>query len=228
MSGGAKRLASAALALGVVLAAFGTGRLLSAVVYGDPAAEPRVVRSPSQLTGALLPTTLLRTAGGAVRLRDHVKAPTLVIVADREVCLSCANFPLEMRVLANDLPGLRTLLVLSGPDTAFFRRYARQNGMRGEQLLLDPAGELLRDLGVERGPMVLLADGEGRILWSDTRTGPQFGPHPVSRVLPLLHTLLSGATAAPRDTAGPADNGVRGTSGRSGAPAEFPENGGGQ
>jgi hypothetical protein len=152
-----------------------------------------------------------------------------VIVADREVCLSCANFPLEMRVLANDLPGLRSLLVLSGPDTAYFRRYARQNGLPPHRLLLDPPRRLLRDLGVEHGPMVMLADSAGRILWADTRTGPQFGPTPVSRALPLLHTVLSGAMAAPPDTPAVAAPGARDDPGRGRAPVgSSPQSGGEQ
>lgn len=164
------------------------------VVGPAMSATRSAVEPPPILLGTPIPTVaLLSMNGDAVEL-EAVRAgtATLFLVVDREDCLGCGNYPLEMRVLGSALPHLNTVLVLVGPDTAYFSDYAVRNRIAA-RTLLDPERKLLRALRLNTTPALILTDASGRILLTDHRDGPTASAFPISRLLPALAQTVTAS-----------------------------------
>ncbi|HWP36603.1 MAG TPA: hypothetical protein VNL18_03510 [Gemmatimonadales bacterium] len=153
--------------------------------------------------GSTLPDVLLRDLDGQpVRLYDRIAGQTslLVIVRARE-CLSCLNYPLELRILKHRLPGLAPLLVATGPDTLVLKRYLRDQ--RWRDAVLDPEGMLLHALNTSHTPIVALLDTHRRIVWIDVRPRILATAEPLGTLLPALVEAIqcTAERSAPTATA---------------------------
>jgi hypothetical protein len=157
----------------------------------DGSAEPPQPRAPN-LIGQVVPPQVLRDMDGkavslSARIRDR---PTLMMIMDRTACLTCANFPLELKILGNRYPSLNMIVVASGSDTAFLKQYFRRHHI-SRHTLLDLENQLLRALGgPELNSLVLLLDKNGRVILVDERVGAQFAQFPISQRLLALTTSL--------------------------------------
>lgn len=174
------------------LAVVGLALAAYLLVSSARGAEAAPAERTALLPGTPIPDVLLLSLDGDTVHLDAVRGrrPTLLMVVDRQDCLGCGNYPLEMRVLDSALPHLRTALILVGPDTAYFARYARVNRIR-VRTLLDPDRDVLRALELTATPALILADTAGRVLLTDHRDGPSASGFPISRLLPTLARTLT-------------------------------------
>ncbi|HEU0077993.1 MAG TPA: hypothetical protein VFQ76_10120 [Longimicrobiaceae bacterium] len=155
-----------------------------------------LVPDASYLLGRRLPAVSLRDPKGnpvLVSSRLAPGRPSIVFIASPKDYMSCANFPLELRILRNQVPSIQGIFIGSGSDSLFFRRFIRDRRI-ADVSLLDPAGQVLRQLRVPPdAPLVLLLDKEGTVIFADTRTGGESSRFPISRSLLLLRDELAGA-----------------------------------
>jgi len=167
--------------------------------FGQRADETVSKAVDASAVGTLVPDAVLEDYQGLpLRLSAVTEGrPTLILLVNAEDCLSCANFPVEMRILRNKLPGLKRVFLATGTDTAFFRAYARQKLIASE-MVLDPRGEFLKSVGAAgRTPAVLLLDAERKVLLFEHRSGPGFSGFPLTEQLLGVLRILNAA-GAPR------------------------------
>jgi hypothetical protein len=152
-----------------------------------------LVPDASYLLGRRLPAVSLRDPkGNPVMMSSRLAAgrPSIVFIASPKDYMSCANFPLELRILRNQIPSIQGLFIGSGSDSLFFSRFIR-NRRIADVSLLDPAGEVLRQLRVAADtPLVLVLDKDGTVIFADTRTGGESSRFPISRSLLSLRDEL--------------------------------------
>lgn len=149
---------------------------------------------PGNLLGLVLADSVLpaMSAGQFHAERSEPRA-RLVYVVPVERSADCTRIPMEMRIVARRFPRLHQALVLTGPDTVEARRFARENRV-SHDLRLDPTYRLARSLGLRTTePVVILLDGENRIVFVDARAGGNFSTFPISRVLPVVSAILGDA-----------------------------------
>lgn len=157
-------------------------------------AEPETLAPPldaTRLIGSALPTVYLRTLSGDSVSLESARAgrPTLLIVTKATDTASCARFAFEVRILRRKFPRVHVLLIGSGLEVSGFRSYFAAEGME-KHALLDPERELARALALPREPAVLLTDGDGNVLFVDTRLPGRASQFPIGRVLPGLAESL--------------------------------------
>jgi hypothetical protein len=151
------------------------------------------------LLGTQVPGLTLHSVDGtAIPLLDRLShGPSLIIVLGSKDCFSCSSYQLELRILKSALPGLTPILIGSGGEEQVFRDYFRQDHLESVALL-DTDRALLNALGVTPGPLVILTDAEGRILFVDHRSSSAGAQFPIGRILPLLGgALRSVPSSAP-------------------------------
>jgi hypothetical protein len=138
-----------------------------------------------------LPNVHLRTLTGDSISLDSARAgrPTLLIVTKASDGISCARFAFEVRLLRRKLPGIRILLVGSGPEVAEFRSFFATERVQ-EHALLDTARTLVAALGLRSEPTVLFTDHEGNVLLVDSRPPGRASQFAIGRVLPALSESL--------------------------------------
>ena len=115
-------------------------------------------------------------------------SPGLVMILDEASCLSCGDYATELKIIEHKWPKLVQLVVAEGPIDRELDEYFRVNGILP---LSDPNRELLRRLGQERPPVIVVVNPEGRVLLSDSRFGMASARFPVSRVLVGLAAALN-------------------------------------
>lgn len=166
-------------------------------VAADPPASARGGAEATTLVGQQLPEIKLRALDGSeVSLGDRTRGHlSLVFVVSSADCLSCANYPLEVRVLRHSVPDLHAVLVGSDPDTMFLREYFHREQIE-RVALLDHEGETLKALGRQNTPLILLLNTAGQIIFVDARASSQSSLLPVSRQLAALRLAL-GSRAVP-------------------------------
>lgn len=166
-------------------------------VAADPSARARERADATTLVGRQLPEVKLRALDGSeVSLVDRTRGhPSLVLVVSSADCLSCANYPLEVRVLRHSMPNLQAVLVGSDPDTVFLKEYFHREQIEREALL-DHEGEALKALGRQNTPLILLLDTAGRIIFVDARASSQSSVLPISRQFAALR-LAFGSRSVP-------------------------------
>jgi len=159
--------------------------------YAPADARRGEVPDATALLGTQVPGLTLRSVdGNPVSLGDRLShGPSLIIVLGSKDCFTCSSYQLELRILKSKLPGITPILIGSGDDEQVFQDYFRRDHLESVALL-DPDRTLLTSLGVSRGPLVLLIDAEGRILFVDSRPTSAAAQFPIGRILPLLGGAL--------------------------------------
>ena len=100
------------------------------------------------------------------------------------------NVRLEMRIINNEVPRLRPILIASGAGREDLLPYLRQMGV-DSVALVDEHRELLHGIGLTSEPAVLVTDSLGRILLLDTRSPSEASHFPIGTVLHSLAELLA-------------------------------------
>lgn len=171
-----------------VPALFAAGLLL---VQRSRASQP-VAEDPTSVLGRPIPEVHLTTLDGqSVSLRDKLNGrAALIIVMGPRDCTSCANLPLELRIVRSKFPHLGTVVVGSGDAVDAFRVYFGASHLEGYGLI-DKERALLRSLELEREPITMLVDTSGRILFIDARSPSEASHYPIGRLLlELISTLI--------------------------------------
>lgn len=122
--------------------------------------------------------------------RTFADSATIVYLFGPEHCAGCANLPLEFRILREQFPGLRPLLVGTGAPRSRFAP-SIQAMQLSRQALVDENGDILRTLGVSQPPLVMIVDTSLRIILVDRRSVPAAARYPMGRV---LHDLSNAIT----------------------------------
>ncbi len=190
---------AAAACVALFVAGFAGARRNFLADFGRAEDESAINSSTASAAGGRISDVVLEDhRGQRLRLSGLTEGrPTLVLVVSAEDCLSCANFPVEMRVVRNKFPGLKRIMLGTGKDTAFFREYGREKRISSE-MVLDPGGEFLKSVGAAgRTPAVLLLDAERNVLLFEHRSGPAFSGFPVTEQLLAVLRVLNAA-GAPR------------------------------
>lgn len=149
-------------------------------------------REPStELLGQTLGDLTVRTSEGRTltigELIDGEGA--MLAFLNAEDCLSCANLPLEAKVLENVFDGFNSYFFGLGPDTLQLGRFFRKHRVR-YGFVPSTDEHLAERLGP---PAVVIVSAAGQILFVDRRSGPRSRAAPISRVLPALVQTLNGS-----------------------------------
>lgn len=110
----------------------------------------------------------------------------------REDCLSCAQYPVEAKIIEQET-GLRSVFVGSGPDTLFFDRFFRRHRL---DFRIDPSASLISAFNEAESAVVVLIGSNGRVLWIASRTS-DLDRMPVSQVLKQLVSDIDSTIPRP-------------------------------
>lgn len=174
---------------GMLIALIGGGAI--GFVASEVSSSRGLSEARDRVLGQPLPrVALLGLSGQWESLEARLAgAPGFIVIAGMRDCWACSDYPRQLRVL-RERSGLRTLLVGSGADTAGFREYFRLHRLN-EIGLLDPAGDLVRRLGIGSEPWALLVDGSGRVLFADGRNASSAAQMPVATLLAEAADILN-------------------------------------
>lgn len=112
---------------------------------------------------------------------------TLLILLDEDAALSCANLPLELRIIRRDFPELTVTMVGLAEDRTFLESYFARELLRRTYFISESSLRTL--VGQRTLPLAILVDSAGRIVLVDERNGPQATEFPISKVLNSLRNL---------------------------------------
>ncbi len=190
-----------ALSIGLVGVCVGT--LIAAYARADSSKRPEM-GSFAELLGSQLPAVSLKSVDGrAVTLADRLShGPSLIIVLGMKDCFSCNSYRLELDILKSKLPGITPILIGSGSDERMFQDYFRRDHLQAAALL-DTDRRLVKALGVNAEPLVLLVDATGRILFADNRSSSAAAQFPFGKLFPLLGAILQPAPTLTTNTGEP-------------------------
>lgn len=166
------------------------GLAVRALLSGD---HPTPSRQPSSIIGSTLPEIALPTISGESTDLKHLIGNDggVVFVVRPDDCAGCANFAAEVLILRRQFPHLSTILVGSGRPISTFTDYARRARLSGISIL-DTMSLLLDSLDVAlQTPLVMVVDGERRVLHVDARPTQLLSRLPASTVFRELFAVMN-------------------------------------
>ena len=153
-----------------------------------PFARPMSV---SPLGDTIPDVTLLTPDGKQEPLKNRIRnRPAALYIYSAAECSSCAGFALEFDILKREIPNVVPLLIGTGGARSAFREYF-ERAQVVDNALIDESSTLLKGLRVHHGPLVLLIDSNGRIVFVDSRSTSQASQYPLGRVLHDLKAPLA-------------------------------------
>src|SRR5688500_16038508 len=142
-----------------------------------------VTTSPAWVGSRLPDLDLRRLDGTKVRLQELLRnGPTLMYVMSLAECTACSSLPTELRIVRRQTPRLQAVLIGSGASPERSRALLACMEL-DDVALIDESQSVLQGLGLDRSPVVVLADSSGRILLLDTRDVSRASQYPMSRIL---------------------------------------------
>lgn len=154
-----------------------------------PLSDMDSVRMESSAFGTNLGSVnLIDSLGTASTLAERLGGRAgLVMVLDETSCLSCGDYATELKIIEHKWPDLVQLVIVEGSINQEIADYFRTNRIAP---LIDFESNVLRQLRQDEPPLIVLANGEGRVLLSDSRFGVASARFPISRVLGEIAAAL--------------------------------------